>query len=335
MMGINESKNIVLFVVIFLFISCSSETNDVEIVQPQDSAAFVRTLDFVNSDIDISDLDSTFGVNLEVEDGNGGGLLESIEVFARFKDNSPAGTNRSSQEVLVKILEQTEFSSGPDGLPRVLLSLTNTKLVTATGVNSPVCGDQFLVRLKLNLTNGRSFSEGRGNTPAVIGFDTTISSPFSYTLNIVDPKPDDQFIGLYTYESITDGPLGPTFGLPKVVELKRGNSINDRYFEGDYVASRSNEPSRKFRFIFTCDEVVFRKNQISSFFTWCPEGNLEGGITFGGSPILLGPGEEIGIISENDDSFFELSISEGYEGWDGECGVGTVNAKVRFTKIVD
>ncbi len=331
-MGTKAAGQFIFFNILLSIISCSNNTNEVEIVQPKNSA-FIRTLNFVNSDIDLNDLDSTFGVNLEVEDGNGGGLLESIEVFAQFNDNTAGSINSSSQEVLVKTLGQTEFSAGPDGLPRVLLSLTHAELNAATGINNSLCGDQFLIRLKLNLTNGESFSTARGNTPAVIGFDTTISSPFSYTLHIVDSLPDEQFIGLYTYESIADGLLGPTFGSPKVVELKRGNSANDRYFEGDYIASRSNEPSRKFRFIFTCCEVVFRKNQISSFFTWCPEGNLAGGITFGGSPILLGPGEETGIISENDDSFFELSISEGYQGWDGECGLGTMNAKVRFTKM--
>jgi len=331
-MGIISFKKVVSFFVVLTFCSCSKEK---DVIQPieNSSSAFIRTLDFVSSDLVLDDLTTIFSVNLEVNDDANGSLLENIEVFVRFKDNTTNNPVNTSQEILVKTLGKDSFSIGPDGLPRTLLSLSYSELVSVTSGTNIRCGDQFLIRLELNLTNGQSFSADGANSPAVIGFDTTISSPFCYTVNIVNPIPSDQFIGLYRYESITDGPLGPTFGTSKVIELKRGNSVNDRYFEGDYVASRSNEASRKFRFIFTCNQVLFRKNQISSFFTWCPEGNLSGGITFGGPPILLGPSEENGITAINDDSFFELSISEGYEGWNGECGFDPVDVKVRFTKV--
>jgi len=331
-----------ILIILFLVVSCSKETS----VPNENIAGYIRTLDFVNSDLVLNDMNDAFGVNLEVGDGNKGGLLENVEVYVRFKEKSTDNQNSTSQEKLIKTLKKEEFSIGPDDLPRILLNITYAELVGATNANNISGGSQFLIRLKLNLSNGMSFSENEGNNSSLIGFDTFFSSPFCYTINIVDPVPDDQFVGLYSIESINDGPFGPTFNGPIsfsganyrdstiVIELKRGNSINERFFLGYYVASRPNEPLRPFRLVFTGDgEVLFRKNQISGFFTWCPNGNINGGITSGGPPNLLGPGNEIGTSSLDDDSFFELSIAEGYQGRDGECGFGTVEVKVRLTKV--
>jgi len=329
-MGLKVIKETGVFLIFLLLISCSGETDAVE--EGSNTAGFIRTLDFVNSDLILDDVASTFGVNLEVNDGVDGALLENVEVFARLKRNPLDDLNNASQEALVKTLAKENFTPGLDGL-RALLSLTYSELVNATNVDNLQCGNQFLIRLQLNLSNGKSFSTDEGNSSSIIGFDTFFSSPFCYTINIVDPIPDDKFVGFYSYESIADGAIGSTFGPSKVIEVIKGDSANERYFLGDYIASRPNEPSRKFKFVFTCDQVLFRKNQISSFFTWCDNGVLADGLRFGGPPILLGPGDEIGAVSMNTDRFFELSIAEGYEGWDGECNFGTINAKVRFTKM--
>lgn len=319
-----------IFLPIVTFTSCTKEMAQTETLEPS-VTGFLRTLELTNSDLELNDSEGFFSIDLEANDSQNGDLLENVDVFVAFKSNN--GINEAGQEVWLKSLDKEEFSQGNGGFPQVSLRISYSEFVVTTNAGDIQCGDQFLVRLQLNLTNGSSFSTSNSNSPAVIGMDTTINSPFCYTVNIVEAMLPETFTGLYRYESIVDGPLGPTFGSPKIVELKKGNSINERYFEGDYIASRSNEPSRKFRFVFTCEKVLFRKNQISSFFTWCPEGDLSGGITFGGPPILLGPAREAGTISMDDDSFFELSIMEGYQGWDGDCGFGSVPAKIRFTKV--
>ena len=61
----------VCFVVLstFLFISCSSDDKTTQLIEEQrDSGAFVRTLNFNNSDLILNDVSSTFSVNLEVQD---------------------------------------------------------------------------------------------------------------------------------------------------------------------------------------------------------------------------------------------------------------------------
>jgi len=327
-----NAKLIVVISVILCLVSCSND-QDAPVDRMIDTAGFLRTIEVLNSDLVLGNIEDAFELHVEAADGQNGSLVENIEVFARFKENASTTLNDAGPEALVKTISKENFSEGPDGLPRTILNVSYAELLAATNAANLSCGNQFVIRLNLNLTNGKSFSVNEGNTPSIVGADTTFSSPFCYTVNIVNPIADDLFIGMYSYESVTDGAFGPTFGAPKTVELLRGNSVNERYFLGDFIASRSNEPSRIFRFVFSCDEVLFRKNQISSFFTWCPEGNLDGGFTFGGPPVLLGPASDKGIISENGDAFFELSISEGYNGWDGECGFGTQDAKVRFTKI--
>jgi len=314
-----------------LIVSCSSDEKTSGLIGGEvDSGAFVRTLGFNNSDVIQGDPTSTFSVNLEVQDEEDGGLLDNLEVFAKFKDNTPANGNLTSQEFLVKTISSGSFITGPIGLPRFTLELTLSELLSATSISNDatLCKDQFLIRLKLNLTDGRSFSVDAGSSSTIIGFDTLFSSPFCYSVTLVDPL-GDQFIGMYRYSSIIDGPIGPTFGQPKVVEIKRGSSVNSRTFEANYIVSRLNEPARTFNFLVACDELIFGKNQISSFFSWC---RPEGGFSFGGPPILLGPDTQNSMVNYDDDSTFELQFVEGYLGWDGDCDFGTTPVRILFTK---
>ncbi|MEP2935439.1 MAG: hypothetical protein ABJM06_06965 [Gilvibacter sp.] len=327
-----KKKHYVGLLSMVLLLACSSDDKVVQVVDDGVlGGAFIRTLSFTNSDLVLNDAASTFSVDLEVQDEQEGALFESISVLARFKDNNPEDGDQSGSEVLVKTLESDAFGTSANNLPITTLTLTYAELVAATNVlvESIQCKDQFLVRLVLHLTDGRTFSVNDSSSSAVIGFDTIFSSPFCYTLNIVEPIANTQFVGTYEYRSIVDGPIGPTFGLPNTVNIRVGESPNTRVFEANYIVSRQNEPARTFRFVVSCDEILFRKNQISSFFSWCRPG---GGFSFGGPPILLGPDTTNAPVNPDDDTIFELHFVEGYLGWDGDCEYGTVPVKVRFTK---
>lgn len=325
-------KTLAVATSVFLLFSCSDEETITQVIDSGvEEGAFIRTLDFTNSDLVLDDFSSTFSVDLEAQLELDEGTLENIEVFALFKDNNPDNGNQSSSEVLVKTITQNSFTIGPNELPRTTLELTYAELVNSTNImaNAIQCKDQFLLRLVLNLSDGRSFSIDDGSSSAIIAFDTIFSSPFCYTLNIVQPIPITQFVGTYSYQSITDGPIGPTFGAPSTVEISVGESPNTRIFEANYIVSRLNEPARTFRFVVSCDEILFRKNQLSSFFSWC---RPEGGFSFGGPPILLGPDTENAPINPDDDTTFELWFVEGYSGWDGDCDFGETPVRILFTK---
>lgn len=327
-----KKKHYAVLLSIALLAACSSDDKVVQVVDDGVlGGAFIRTLSFENSDLILDDTTSTFSVDLEVQDEQEGSLLDNIAVYARLIDNNLDNGDQTSQEVLVRTLENDVFGTSADNLPITTLALTYAQLAGATNVvvSDIRCKDQFVLRLVLNLTDGRSFSINDSSSSTVIAFDTLFSSPFCYTLNIVDPIPETQFVGTYEYRSIVDGPIGPTFGLPNTVTIRVGESPNTRIFEANYIVSRQNEPARSFRFVVSCDEILFRKNQISSFFSWCRPG---GGFSFGGPPILLGPDTTNASVNPEDDSIFELHFVEGYLGWDGDCNYGTVPVKVRFTK---
>ncbi|MEP0266283.1 hypothetical protein [Dokdonia sp.] len=320
-------------IVIFLCLlfSCSEDDKATQLIDDGVSeGAFIRTLDFTNSDLVLDDLSSTFSVDLEAQIGAQDGL-DNIQVYARFKDNNFDNGNQSTSEVLVKTLGQDFFAIGPNDLPRTTLELTYEELIGSTNTQADLiqCKDQFLLRLVINLSDGRSFSVEDGSSSAIIAFDTIFSSPFCYTLNITAPIAAGQFVGTYTYQSIIDGPIGPTFGPSNTVNISVGESPNTRVFEANYIVSRLNEPKRPFRFVISCDEILFRKNQLSSFFSWC---RPEGGFSFGGPPILLGPDVENAPVNLDDDTTFELWFVEGYSGWDGDCDFGVVPVKIQFTK---
>ena len=326
------SIKVTLCIFVCLLLSCSEDDKASDVIGDQgDSGAFIRTLQVNNSDVILDDPSSTFSVDLETQLEQSETLLESIDVYALFKDHNLDNGDQSSSEILIKTMDQTFFTTGPNGLPITTLELTYAELANLTSIPIDLiqCKDQFLVRLVLNLTDGRSFSSDDGSSSAIIAFDTIFSSPFCYTINVVTPIPAERFVGTYTYQSIVDGPIGPTFGEPKNVVIRVGESPNTRIFEANYIVSRLNEPARTFRFVVNCDEIVFRKNQLSSFFSWC---RPEGGFSFGGPPILLGPDTENAPVNPDDDTSFELWFVEGYSGWDGDCDFGTVPVKMLFTK---
>jgi len=328
-------KKWITAILCLLLVSCNNDDKTSEFIEAEvESGAFIRTVAFNNSDLVLDDPASTFSVLLEVQDEQEGQLVQNIEVYASFADQNNDNGNQGTSEVLVKIIEPDTFTIGPDNLPQTSLELSYAELVAATNVQADLilCQDQFLLRLVLNLNDGRTFSTNNGSSSVVIAFDTLFSSPFCYTLNIVPSIAPDLFVGEYQYESIIDGPIGPTFGLPNTVNIRVGESPNTRVFEANYIVSRLNEPPRTFRFVVGCDEILFRKNQLSSFFSWCRSGSPEGGFSFGGPPILFGPDSSNAAVNTEDDSTFELHFVEGFLGWDGDCNFGETSVKLLFTK---
>jgi len=124
------------------------------------------------------------------------------------------------------------------------------------------------------------------------------------------------------YESIVDGPFGPTWGPPILVEILKGNTDNLRSVSFDIVPDKI---PRDYFFSIVGDVSVFEKFQARF-----SANNLDCGPS--GQPIVLGPDRENASINPIDDSVFELWFVEGYEGFDGDGGFGTVPSRIRFTK---
>ncbi|GGG40258.1 hypothetical protein GCM10011344_46410 [Dokdonia pacifica] len=330
-----KNKYVLLFLIGSLF-SCTDGDKAIEfVVEEVERGAVVRTLDLSNVDFDINDLQSTFTINVEEMDIEEGDLLDEVEILVQFKDNTPSNGNSSVPNTMLAIIPAEEWSVGPapEGLPRTSFVYSYEELLTATGLTTAEVAvkDQFLINLNLKLTDGRVFNAFNASS-IIIAFDTFFSSPFCYTINMVEPIAEDLFTGMYLMESILDGPNGQTFvdefrqPFPDgtIIEVVKGHSSNTREFRAFHNLHHVGlEQPRRWEFTVVDDRIVMGKNQLSS-----PEGYC----SFNAAPTLLGPDTVSGPANINDDTVFELWFVEGYLGFDGECGYQTAPSRYRFSK---
>ena len=185
----NKSLGVILGAVILLFTACA-EGDEVfdQIVAAEQRGAIIRTLSVISNELPIGQSDSFFGVDLEVQDQQNGGLLGSVEVFLSFADNTvePGGTDKSASEAMVATIPAADFTTGEFGLPRTSYSITLPEMLSSLGLaESDVDGgDVFSIRLELVLTDGRRFSND-DNSGTITG--SYFSSPFLYSATVVCP----------------------------------------------------------------------------------------------------------------------------------------------------
>lgn len=128
-----------------------------------------------------------FFVELEEQDNQDGALLESVDVYVTFEDNSELAGDSSpatTDEVFVSNIPASEFSPGEFGLPVTQLELPLSQLLSLVNLTSDqqiYVNDTFTIRLVLKLTDGREFTVD--NTASVLtgGF---FNSPFRYVFTV-------------------------------------------------------------------------------------------------------------------------------------------------------
>lgn len=317
-----------------LLISCDNDEKAIDTVTENIfRGGIIRTVAINSRDFDINNLSSRFSIDIEEQDVEDGNLLDYLDVFVVFKDNTvTAELDQSSAPILLERLEKEDFSVGPTGLPIRNLNYDFSELLEATGItyNSVSCKDQFIITLELKLLDGSIFT--RTNTNAVtLANNTSASSPFSYTITVLEPIGQNLFTGNYQLNNVQDGAFGPSFISPEAfVEITTGHSVNTRLVTLLYTINR-NDP-RVFEFTIACDEVLMGKDQLSSICGSCNFISPGRRDCDTGDLILLGPGDSNASISTDDDSVFELSFVEGFDGFDGNCGFNTFSSRIRFTK---
>ena len=319
-------KLLFLFAAALISAHCSDDDKAIDqVFEGVTNGSFIRTVEFIQADLDLNDPDDRFDVIIEQQDVEDGGLLESIDVYASFIDRNPDNGMISDSEVLIDNIKKEDIATGPVGLPRLNLNYSLQELLTPLSISmgSLSCGDQIILRLTVKLTDGRTFTVGSGSS-CVIAFETFFSSPYRYIINLVEPIAPELFTGTYRYTSVLDGPFGPTFGPPHLVEITAGARHNVRIvrFPGPPDAQFPGRP-RPFYFTIGCDKSIFWENQLRKVNANCREG---------ANDVLLGPDLVFAPLSPLEDSVFELWYVEGYLGFDASTGVGTVPARIRLDK---
>ena len=135
---------------------------------------------------------SVFSMTIEEHDEEDGALMENVEVYVSLN----GGT-----EALVKSVSPSEFSVGPTGLPRTDLTVSLAEAVAALNLSRTdyTGGDAILIRLQLNLTDGRSYSD-ESVTGSMTG--SYFRSPFSFS-KVIKCIPLGAVPGVYTI-NLTD-----------------------------------------------------------------------------------------------------------------------------------
>lgn len=195
----NKIFNISKIAVLLLFLGCSDSDNSIDgILDETTSGGVLRTIELISSEIALGDQNASFSVILEAQDNKNGDLLEKVEVYASFKDNTDDNTDYSAEETFLYDIMPSEFSTGPVGLPRTTVNITLPQLLVALNIQDGQFngGDQFEVRFKYVMTDGRVFSWENSSSNVLGG--AFYRSPFRYSINVTCPF-DSSLAGTHTY----------------------------------------------------------------------------------------------------------------------------------------
>lgn len=212
----NKILNIFLAITIALTaFSCQESDNPIDkVFEGTTYGAILRTVKLNSGEFNSYDLNSKFDVDIEEQDPEDGALLDNVEVYLQFKGN----------EVLLKAIPASAFTPGPYGLPRTNVSVTLQEAVTALGLSASdyTGGDSLPVRLQLNLTDGRSFTDSDASGSLQGSY---FASPYKYN-TVIKCIPTAAVAGNYRFNMVDtygDGWNGAYFSVVvDGVETKMG-----------------------------------------------------------------------------------------------------------------
>jgi len=238
----NIKKAYSLFVLLALgLFSCQESDNIIDgVLDDFTNGAVLRTISETNTTLTVG-TGTVYSLVVEEQDKEEGALLESVDVYVRFNDNTVLGANSASgagtdesfpatDDVLLRNVAASEFAPGPFGLPRTTITITEADLAAVLPTGNFDSLDTVTVRLSLNLTDGRVFSDYNAGGIITGGF---FSSPFLYLLDI------DSGIGLsYLTESRNSYVVVEGFDNTYAVEAEITDQDNGNNIEGLMVYRR-------------------------------------------------------------------------------------------------
>lgn len=253
-------------VVSIILFSCEEGDNTIDfITENEERGAILRTVEVQANSIPIAIQNGVtetaegagLSILLEYQDAEEGDLLQSMDVYATFTDDSEDqgdSDGANFEEVFIKNVPASEFIDGPFGLPRYELEITAAEMLEAAGITADAIfgGDIFTTRLAANLTDGRVFSTNNAGGIITGGF---FASPFQYATPVVCDLPTDLFVGEYLLEEITPYVDGPTFADGSVVTVEIGDTDTERLFFTPNYPNYCSTPN-DFVFQFVCGEIV-------------------------------------------------------------------------------
>ena len=180
------NKILILALTLSTVMSCNSEPDNAiyEVFDGVEHGAILRTLELLGANFNLFDLNSTWGVVVEEQDEEYGGLLASVELYASYNDNKDDGVDNSRAEVLLRSIPASEFTTSANGLPSTTVSTTFGDALNSLNLAAGeyAGGDSFNFRLEVVLTDGRTFSSADASG-ALQG--SYFKSPYAYKAGIL------------------------------------------------------------------------------------------------------------------------------------------------------
>ncbi|WP_299209165.1 hypothetical protein [uncultured Dokdonia sp.] len=143
--------------------SCSDDDSNV-FADDFDNGAVLEIVATGNNSVSSDTLEGGLNTTLEYRDAENGVLLDKLNVYITFIDNTENAGDSSNaivrQEVLLRAVDATEFSIGQDDFPRYNLIVTTQDFlnITNNSLDGIAPGDDYIVRFEIVLTDGRVFS---------------------------------------------------------------------------------------------------------------------------------------------------------------------------------
>jgi hypothetical protein len=302
-------KNVItLTIILFTLISCSSDEKPIDIFLNAPKGALLINTEIGNDNFVMTDLESTFSVEVRANDEKQGEFFDFVRVYIGFQSNTSNG-GISRDEVVLRDIPRSEFYSGEFGRPRTLLDYSFQEALDALEltINDVAPGDQFFIRPDMHLKDGRIIGY-INRSPSIIA-DFCENSPFYYQINVITPIPDDLYTGTYNYELIasTNTAAVPESGVTTIIR-------------GDYANQRR---SGFLDFTVAGDFIL-------------PDIYQErGGLCrFGAGIVFWGPQDtSFGLLDLQDDSVFVADFTMGYDGWvGGDLSLEPIKVTYRFSK---
>ena len=127
----------------FTYYSCDDGNAVVdEVFDNTTSGIVLRTVNVESDELPIGDSDGYFAVELEMQDVENGALVQSLDVFLTFNDNTveEGEEDLSTDEVMATTIPSSAFTIGEYGFPRTTYFITigdNTDTSTGSFFASP------------------------------------------------------------------------------------------------------------------------------------------------------------------------------------------------------
>ena len=154
--------------------SCSSDEDSNVLPDNFDNGAIISIANLTSNVIFDDNLEGGIDVNLEYRDSENGALLDKLDVYVSYFDRSENvgdSSNAIFGELLLRTVEETDFSNGENEFPVHNLVITTQDFLDLTNntLDGIAPSDEFITRFEITLTDGRVFSTNNtGNNGGLI-----------------------------------------------------------------------------------------------------------------------------------------------------------------------